>query len=65
MTWDEATYREILADISTESDHLEVLVTDLIEMSRIEMGALVFGKRVVRYPRSFVWGYGAFGRTCG
>ncbi len=41
MTWDEATYREILADINTESDHLEVLVTDLIEMSRIEMGALV------------------------
>jgi signal transduction histidine kinase len=44
MTWDEATYREILEDINTESDHLEVLVTDLIEMSRIEMGALVLEK---------------------
>ena len=44
MTWDEVTYREILADINTESDHLEVLVTDLIEMSRIEMGALVLEK---------------------
>lgn len=44
MTWDEATYREILADINTESDHLEVLVTDLIETSRIEMGALVLEK---------------------
>ncbi|MEO8971528.1 MAG: GAF domain-containing protein [Ktedonobacteraceae bacterium] len=44
MTWDEATYREILEDINAESDHLEVLVTDLIEMSRIEMGALVLEK---------------------
>ncbi len=41
ITWDEATYREILEDINAESDHLEGLVTDLIEMSRIEMGALV------------------------
>ena len=44
VSWDEATYREILEDINTESDHLEVLVTDLIEMSRIEMGALILEK---------------------
>ncbi len=44
VSWDEATYREILEDINAESDHLEGLVTDLIEMSRIEMGALVLEK---------------------
>jgi len=44
MSWDDATFREVLEDIHAESDHLEVLVTDLIEMSRIEMGALVLEK---------------------
>lgn len=44
VSWDEATYREILEDINSESDHLEILVTDLIEMSRIEMGALILEK---------------------
>lgn len=44
ISWDDATFREILEDINAESDHLEVLVTDLIEMSRIEMGALELEK---------------------
>ena len=38
---DAPMYREILEDMDAETDHLEVLVSDLIEMSRIEMGALV------------------------
>ncbi|GAC1343539.1 MAG: hypothetical protein NVSMB27_03560 [Ktedonobacteraceae bacterium] len=44
VTWDEATQREILQEIDTETDHLAVLVNALVEMSRIEMGALELEK---------------------
>src|SRR5437868_14820476 len=44
VEWDEQTRREILEDINAEADHLGVLVNALVEMSRIEMGALVLEK---------------------
>ena len=44
VEWDEETRREILEDIDVEADHLSVLVQALIEMSRIEMGALALEK---------------------
>lgn len=44
VEWDEEIRREILEDIDVEADHLAVLVNDLVEMSRIEMGALILEK---------------------
>ena len=44
VEWDENIRREILEEINTEADHLGVLVHALVEMSRIEMGALVLEK---------------------
>jgi signal transduction histidine kinase/GAF domain-containing protein len=44
VVWDEDTRREILEDIDAEADHLNTLVDALVEMSRIEMGALVLEK---------------------
>src|SRR5712691_5563632 len=44
VEWDEQIRREILEEIDAEADHLGVLVNALIEMSRIEMGALVLDK---------------------
>lgn len=44
VVWDEAVRREMLADIDAEADHLTTLVEALVEMSRIEMGALVLEK---------------------
>ena len=44
VVWDEETRREILEEIDSETDHLTVLVNALVEMSRIEMGALVLEK---------------------
>ena len=44
VPWDAQMRREMLEDIDTEADHLTVLVNALVEMSRIEMGALVLEK---------------------
>ncbi len=44
VVWDEQIRREILEEIDAESDHLSTLVNALVEMSRIEMGALVLDK---------------------
>ena len=44
VAWDEETRREILEDIDAETDHLHTLVNALVEMSRIEMGALTLDK---------------------
>ncbi len=44
IPWDEQMRREMLEDIDTETDHLTVLVNALVEMSRIEMGALLLEK---------------------
>ena len=44
VEWDDQTRREILEDIDTETEHLSVLINALVEMSRIEMGALVLNK---------------------
>jgi signal transduction histidine kinase/GAF domain-containing protein len=44
VTWDEQMLSEILEDIDTEADHLHSLINSLIEMSRIDMGALVLEK---------------------
>lgn len=44
VEWDDDMRREILEDIDAETDHLHTLVNALVEMSRIEMGALVLDK---------------------
>ncbi len=44
IDWDEQTRREILQEIDAEADHLTGLVNAVVEMSRIEMGALVLDK---------------------
>jgi len=42
--WSEEDSREMLADIDQETDHLTELVTDLVELSGVEMGALTLEK---------------------
>ena len=44
ITWDEQLLHEILEDVDTEADHLLSLINSFIEMSRIDMGALVLEK---------------------
>jgi signal transduction histidine kinase len=44
IPWDEQMLREIFEDIDAEADHLYALINSLIEMSRIDMGALVLEK---------------------
>lgn len=44
VVWDEEMRQEMLEDIDAETDHLNTLVDALVEMSRIEMGALVLDK---------------------
>jgi len=44
VIWDEQLLNEILEDIDTEADHLHSLINSFIEMSRIDMGALVLEK---------------------
>jgi signal transduction histidine kinase/GAF domain-containing protein len=44
VAWSEQDRRAMLEDIDTETDHLTVLVSALVELSRIEMGALILEK---------------------
>jgi signal transduction histidine kinase/GAF domain-containing protein len=44
VVWDEQVRQEVLEDIDAEADHLYDLVNSFIEMSRIQMGALVLEK---------------------
>jgi signal transduction histidine kinase/GAF domain-containing protein len=44
IAWDEQLLNEILEDIDSEADHLLSLINSFIEMSRIDMGALVLEK---------------------
>jgi signal transduction histidine kinase/GAF domain-containing protein len=44
VVWDEKMLQEILADIDIEADHLDALINSFIDMSRIDMGALVLEK---------------------
>ncbi len=44
IPWDEQMRREMLEDIDLEADHLTALVNSFVEMSRIEMGALLLEK---------------------
>ncbi len=44
VIWDEQILHEILAEIDVEADHLDALINSLIDMSRIDMGALVLEK---------------------
>ncbi len=44
VVWEDDIRREILEDIDAETDHLHTLVNALVEMSRIEMGALSLDK---------------------
>jgi signal transduction histidine kinase/GAF domain-containing protein len=44
FAWSEEDRQEMLVDIDKETDHLTGLVTDLVELSGIEMGALTLEK---------------------
>jgi signal transduction histidine kinase/GAF domain-containing protein len=44
VEWDEQTRHEMLVDIDAEADHLHSLINSMVEMSRIEMGALALEK---------------------
>lgn len=44
VEWDEASQRDFLQIISNETDHLSQLVSDLLDMSRIEAGNLRVSK---------------------
>ncbi|GAC1465044.1 MAG: hypothetical protein NVS2B12_06830 [Ktedonobacteraceae bacterium] len=44
VAWDERDRLEMLEDIDSEADHLTVMVNALVELSRIEMGALILEK---------------------
>jgi signal transduction histidine kinase/GAF domain-containing protein len=44
VEWEEHDRHAMLEDIDVEADHLTVLVNALVELSRIEMGALVLEK---------------------
>ena len=44
VKWDEKMRREMLEDIDAESDHLDELIDSMVEMSRIDMGALALEK---------------------
>jgi signal transduction histidine kinase len=44
FAWSEEDRQEMLVDIDKETDHLTGLITDLVELSGIEMGALTLEK---------------------
>ena len=44
VQWDDKVRQEMLEDIDSESDHLHELINAMVEMSRIEMGALALEK---------------------
>jgi len=44
LAWEEEDRKEILQDIERATDHLTILVSALVEMSKIEMGALSLDK---------------------
>ncbi len=44
VEWSPTDLHEMLEDINSETDHLTVLVNALVELSRIEMGALLLEK---------------------
>jgi signal transduction histidine kinase len=44
VQWDEKVRHEMLVDIDLEADHLHSLINSMVEMSRIEMGALALEK---------------------
>ncbi len=44
IDWDEEVRRELLEEINAETDHLTTLINALVEMSRIQLGALELDK---------------------
>jgi PAS domain S-box-containing protein len=53
VSWDEATQRDFIAEIDREADRLAELVTDLLDMSKIESGK-EFLQRDWRQPAAIV-----------
>ena len=53
VTWDEATQRDFIGEIDREADRLAELVTDLLDMSKIESGK-EFLQRGWRQPAAIV-----------
>ena len=50
VAWDPESQREFLGIISVEADRLNALVTDLLDMSRIEAGQLTVTRTMCRLP---------------
>lgn len=53
VSWDEATQRDFIEEIDREADRLATLVTDLLDMSKIESGK-EFLERAWRRPEAIV-----------
>jgi two-component system sensor histidine kinase KdpD len=56
IEWDEDTRADFLAEIERETDRLAKMVTDLLDMSRLESGGLEPGDRTRATPREIVNG---------
>ncbi len=50
VEWDAASQREFLHVISAETDRLTLLVTELLDVSRIEAGTLMIDRQASRLP---------------
>jgi signal transduction histidine kinase len=65
VQWKEEDRKEVLGDIENETDHLTVLVNALVEMSRIEMGALSLDKEWCDIVEIYYGAIGKIERTIG
>jgi K+-sensing histidine kinase KdpD len=54
VDWDELTRRDFLIETERATDRLDKLITDLLDISRIESGGLDSGARVLTEPRALV-----------
>ena len=54
VEWDAETRREFLQDIEREVDRLDRLITDLLDMSRLQAGALDAAERRATQPSALV-----------
>ena len=56
VQWDEATRQDFLGEIEREADRLARLIGNLLDISRIESGALESADRAPTSPRALVMG---------
>ena len=56
VQWDEATRQDFLGEIEREADRLARLISNLLDISRIESGGLEHAERAPTAPRALVTG---------